>query len=152
MRFTFTRGLPGSGKSTWALKQTLANPREVARVNMDLLREMFQGSSEPVAGTRICEERVVLARNSTIELLMQVGVPHIISDDTNFDSRDPVLFADLASRHGYELVVKDFTHVPLEECIRRDRQRPRQVGEEVIRAMAARYLGRSSSVSNEASR
>jgi hypothetical protein len=51
-------------------------------------------------------------------------------------------WADLAGRHGAHFEVRDFTDVPLDECIRRDATRPKEerVGEAAIRSMHQRYL------------
>jgi predicted kinase len=107
---------------------------------MDLFREMFHGRPQPLAQSRVCEERVVSARNAMIRHLMRAEVPHVISDDTNLHPSAPSLFAAFAREFGYQGVAKDFTHVPLDECISRDRLRSRQVGEIVIRRMHERYF------------
>jgi len=39
-----------------------------------------------------------------------------------------------------EVVIQDFTDVPLETCLKRDRERPNAVGERVIRRMYRDYL------------
>ena len=63
----------------------------------------------------------------------------VIIDATNF--RPPVL-PETANIYGCEWVVKDFTHVSLEECIARDafRDKSEQVGEEVIRKFHDKYI------------
>lgn len=48
---TLTKGLPASGKTTWAKEQIKQNPNGVKRINKDDLREMldvglFTGASE----------------------------------------------------------------------------------------------------------
>jgi hypothetical protein len=70
----------------------------------------------------------------------------VVCDDTNLRGRVVREFAELAARSGAHFTVRDFTDVPVEECIRRDALRTGDghVGEDVIRSMHLRYLaGRS---------
>jgi predicted kinase len=133
LRVTLTRGLPGSGKSTWAKQQVAANPEKMVRVNKDDLRAMLHDSRWSEAS----EVLVEAARDA----LILAGLHHgcdVIVDDTNLADRHleqiTVLVAGLAS-----VAVADFTHVPIDECIRRDRLRARSVSEQVIRDMAERH-------------
>ncbi|HZN76603.1 MAG TPA: AAA family ATPase [Micromonosporaceae bacterium] len=133
---TITRGLPGSGKTTWARQQ-----RSAVRVNRDDLRRMLHGGWR---GTGRLERHVTIVQRATVEALLAAGVD-VIVDDTNLRTELVRSLAKLAEKHGAELVVRDFTDVPLEECLRRDAARPpeERVGPEVITAMWARYLGAS---------
>ncbi|KKL23847.1 hypothetical protein LCGC14_2421320, partial [marine sediment metagenome] len=38
---TILKGLPASGKTTWAIGQIIKNPGKCKRINKDDLREMF---------------------------------------------------------------------------------------------------------------
>ena len=71
---TITRGLPGSGKTTWARQQGGA-----VRVNRDDLRRMLHGG--PI-GLGWAEVQVTLAQRALIEALLRAGL-NVISDDTN---------------------------------------------------------------------
>ncbi|WP_018351265.1 AAA family ATPase [Longispora albida] len=130
---TVTRGLPGSGKSTWAKGQEGS-----VRVNRDELRRMLHGSR---LGTGTAEKQVGLAQRAAVEALLRNGTD-VIVDDTNLRSRVVREFAELAANSGAEFAVVDFTDVDVEECIRRDALRTGedQVGEDVIRGMYQRYL------------
>jgi len=86
-----------------------------------------------------------VAQRAQIEALLRAGV-NVICDDTNLRARYARELADLGRQCGAEVVFRDFTDVPLEECIARDAQREgnARVGEEGIRGMYQRYLaGRS---------
>ena len=130
---TVTRGLPGSGKTTWARRQ-----RGALRVNRDELRRMLYGGWR---GTSAAELTVTLAHRAAVDALLSSG-HSVVCDDTNLRPRVVKDLAELAARSGAAFQVKDFTGVPVDECIRRDAARPdsERVGAEVILAMFQRYL------------
>jgi predicted kinase len=130
---TITRGLPGSGKTTWARQQPGA-----VRVNRDDLRRMLHGG--PI-GLGWAEVQVTVAQRAQVEALLRAGV-NVICDDTNLRSRVVRELAELALNCGADVVVRDFTDVPVEECVARDARRPDEgrVGEDAIRGMYQRYL------------
>jgi len=130
---TITRGLPGSGKTTWAKQQG-----GHVRVNRDDLRRMLHGGPLPNGWA---EAQVTLAQRAQVEALLRAGV-NVICDDTNLYPRTARELAELGKLAGAEIVVRDFTDVPVEECIARDANRSdaERVGEEVIRGMWQRYL------------
>ncbi len=134
---TITRGLPGSGKTTWAKAQ-----RGHVRVNRDDLRRMLHGG--PLL-TGWAEIQVTLAQRALVAGLLRGGV-NVICDDTNLRTRAVKDLAALGRSYGAQVVIRDFTDVPLEECLARDAGRPEdeRVGEQAIRRMYQRYLaGRS---------
>ena len=133
-RLLITRGLPASGKTTFARK---LQPR-VVRVNRDDLRRMLHGER---LYTQWAEGQVTHAQRATVESLLRAHAD-VIVDDTNLRNKTVRDWAELAARLGAQFEVHDFTDVPLEECIRRDVSRPEsdRVGEEAIRRMHARYL------------
>jgi len=134
---TITRGLPASGKTTWAKSQPGA-----VRVNRDDLRRMLHGG---LLGVGWAEMQVTVAQRAQVEALLRAGVS-VICDDTNLRAKVCRELADLGLRCGANVVFRDFTDVGLDECIRRDAGRPEpdRVGEDVIRGMFQRYLsGRS---------
>lgn len=133
-----TKGLPASGKSTWAEQQVLAaEPGQAVRVNQDLLRVML--NADRFKGIKT-ERNVKHARDVLVDNFMDVGVPLIISDDTNFHPSCEQTFRNLCSQHGYTFEVQDFTDVPVATCVKRDLKRARSVGERVIKDMYAKYL------------
>lgn len=136
--FYMTKGLPGSGKSTWAddfIKGE--DPGKVARVNKDSLREMLHLSR---FGGKKTEKWIVAARDVMLEVFMEGGVRYVISDDTNFGKEHEATFRALCEKYGYHFTKVDFTNIPVEECIKRDLMRNRSVGEQVIRTMYKRHV------------
>jgi predicted kinase len=133
-RLLITRGLPASGKTTFAKK---LQPR-VVRVNRDDLRRMLHGDR---LFTQWAEAQVTHAQRAAVEALLRAHAD-VIVDDTNLRAKTVREWAELAARHGATFEVHDFTDVPLEECLRRDAERAEdvRVGEGGIRRMHQRYL------------
>ena len=137
-RLITTRGLPASGKTTFARKLQPG----VVRVNRDDLRRMLHGER---LFTQWAEAQVSTVQRAQVEALLRAGVD-VCVDDTNLRARTVRDWAELAARFGATFEVHDFTDVPVDECVRRDADRPEpdRIGEEAIRRMHARFLaGRS---------
>lgn len=131
-----TRGLPGSGKSYWAGTWTAEDPQRRLRINRDDLRAMLD-DSRYIKG--VTEKRVLAFRDAGITTLLRLGYD-VVCDDTNLKARTVRQLALLANQAGAELVMHDFTDVPLETCIARDAARETPVGEDVIRDLHARFI------------
>lgn len=128
------RGLPGSGKSTWVKKLIDDNPGKYKRISKDDLRSMMDNSHWSKGN----EKFILKIRDALILLGLQEGY-HILVDDTNLLPRHEQVIRELVK--GLAIVeIKDFTGVPLEECIERDKHRQNYVGEEVIRKMYRDFL------------
>jgi predicted kinase len=130
-----TKGLPGSGKSTWAKSVIDTNPGAYKRVNKDDLRAMLDNGK----WSRDNEKFVLRIRDQIIVSALTNG-KHVIVDDTNFAPRHEDELRSMAKRQEAEFSVQDFTSVPLDTCIERDLKRQNSVGETVIRRMYRDYL------------
>lgn len=131
---TITQGLPGSGKSYWA--NTVADADEnTVIVNRDDLRAMLHNNN----WNHRREKATVAARDALISTLLKSG-KNVICSDTNLDPKVVAELTRIGKAHKAEVVIKDFTDVPLKKCIERDLKRSRTVGEKVIRDMYDRYL------------
>ncbi len=142
-KLIITRGLPASGKTTLAKAHEQAHVLTTVRVNLDDLREMLHAGVF-VEGKDGTEKVVKRLRNRLVAAALRSG-KDVICDDTNLREKDVQELHLLAWSHGAQFVVWDFCHVPLEECLRRDRERASKpgevsVGDAVIRGMAQRYL------------
>ncbi len=133
-RVILTKGLPGSGKSTWAKEQVAKYPDRFKRVNKDDLRDMLHDGKFSKANERSVER----ARDALVQLLVGQGFDVII-DDTNLATRHFDHISQLMNGVA-KVQIQDFTDVPIAECIKRDLQRARSVGEKVIRDMYKRHL------------
>lgn len=144
MKLIICKGLPGSGKSTWAksykaIDPTLGLPLTVRIVNKDSIRrELEEGGWQ---WSREAEKDVIKIRDEQIITGLRVGMI-VISDDTNLAPKHPHRLIQIAKECNADVEFKDFTDVPLEECIRRDRLRTgkARVGEQVIVNMYKQYV------------
>ncbi len=133
-RLLITRGLPASGKTTFARKLQPG----VVRVNRDDLRRMLHGRR---LFTQRAEAQVTQAQRAAVEALLRARAD-VIVDDTNLRAKTVREWAELAARFGASFEVHDFTDVSLAECLRRDAERDPddQVGAAGITRMHERYL------------
>lgn len=122
------RGLPASGKSTWAREQ-LTPQAKIKRVNKDELRAMLDNG----VFSKLNEDFILQLRNFIVESALSRG-ESIIIDDTNFAPKHELALSKIASMYGTTVEIKDFD-TSLEECIARDAKREKPVGEKVIRDM-----------------
>lgn len=129
-----TSGLPASGKSTWSKSVIDKNPNSYKRINKDDLRAMLDNDKHSTD----MEKFIIKVRDTLILLALQEG-KHVIVDDTNLADKHIERIKQLI--HGKaQLVIKDFTDIPLETCIKQDLKRSKSVGEKVIRDLYNQYL------------
>lgn len=136
------QGLPGSGKSHWALEYASSHD-EVVLVNKDDIR--LELAATGWQWSQENEKDVLAIRDSRIADALGCGKT-VISSDTNFGRKHKVRLNELAVKAGAQFEIKRF-NTPVDVCIERDatRQGSARVGEEVIRKMATQYgLGAAS--------
>lgn len=121
------KGLPASGKSTWAKEQVKLSKGKTKRVNKDDLRAMIDDGE----WSKENEKFILSVRDSIIvDALFQHK--NIIVDDTNLAPKHEKDLRHIAEELDAEFEIKWFD-TPLAECIRRDMLRPNPVGKKVIR-------------------
>lgn len=129
------KGLPASGKSTWAREQVAQFPDLYKRVNKDDLRTMVDNSkwSQPR------EMFILRLRNEIIRESLTAGYD-IIVDDTNLHEKHRHTMDIIAGEFPGTTVVEKFFDTPLEVCIERDKKRPNPVGRGIILDMWVKNL------------
>jgi predicted kinase len=130
LTLTLCKGLPASGKSSWAKEQVALDPETVV-VTKDDIRDMLHIKDWNYDK----EKEVVRRRDFLIAQALSKG-RNTISCDTNLAPKHEAALRQIAKRYKAVFEVKSFLDVPLEECIRRDSLRENSVGEKVIRDMA----------------
>lgn len=135
------RGLPASGKSTFAKELVKENPGMYKRLNRDDMREMLDGYHFSKSN----EKFVKRLRDWLILEALRDG-KHVIVDDTNLSSKNLNRITQLAEQYRKQtgeqvkVEVKEFV-IELEEAIARDAQRKRPVGQERIRKLYHQFYG-----------
>lgn len=130
------KGLPGSGKTTFARKWVNEDPGKRVRVNRDDIRRMLGPYWQPNREELVTQIERDMLRNALLEDF------DVVVDATNFKPEWIYMMLKNMVFTEKEIVVKDFTDVPIETCIERDKNRPKeeQVGEEVIRKFHEKYI------------
>ena len=125
------KGLPASGKSTFARK--LADDGWV-RVNKDELRTMLHNGKWSSKN----EKQVLEIRDLIIKDSLYFG-KCVVVDDTNLAPKHKKELKALAKKYGAAFETK-FFDVSVEECIERDLKRENSVGSKVIMDMYNQFL------------
>lgn len=132
-RLLITRGLPGSGKTTYAKKWVSESAETRSRINRDDLREVLHGGAHGYP--RELEKGVTLAQQGAVRALLLSG-RDVICDDMNLANWQVKLWMKLAKESGADFEVVDLTNVRPEDCIERDLLRHqlggRYVGDQYI--------------------
>ncbi len=134
IKVILTKGLPASGKSTWAKEMIANNHNAYKRISKDDLRAMLDNGHWSGAS----EKLILKIRDSLILSCIENG-KHVIIDDTNLDPKHEIRITELVKGIA-EVEIKDFTGVLLDDCIERDLKRSNPVGEKVIRRMYNQFL------------
>jgi predicted kinase len=133
------KGLPASGKSTWAKefldRNMFANKNTGwLRINKDDLRAMMHNSKWSKGN----EKQILLVRDAAIRAALAGGY-NVIVDDTNFAPQHVETITEIAKEFEAEVEVK-FFDVPLADCLLRNRDRPNRVADQVIKDMYYKYV------------
>ena len=128
------KGLPASGKSTWAKNYIKQHSKEKWKIiNKDSLRLMLDDSK----WSRENEKFIIRVRDNIIQSALGMGY-NVIVDDTNFskshEDRVRLVAEGKATVEIYHL------NTSVEECVERDLKRANSVGADVIYRMYNKYL------------
>ena len=130
------RGIPGSGKTTWAKGWVAEDVGTRARVNRDDLRLMMHAGCYRGGAT---EPQVIKAQLAMILELLRADVS-VVCDDTNLPryTLEGLRRTAIEGRAHYR--VQSFLDVPLEVCLARNAERPTPIPDEVIRGMWEQHV------------
>jgi tRNA uridine 5-carbamoylmethylation protein Kti12 len=134
-KLIITKGLPGSGKTTWSLDY-IKNNSNTVRVNRDSIRNMLL--KEWPHGDKSLENLVTFIEDKSVIGALARGYD-VIVDATNFRGHER--FIPLMPKEAdIELIIQEMD-ITLEECIKRDAWRTEgHVGKEVIEKMYKQYI------------
>jgi len=130
------KGLPASGKSTWAKEMLDKHPGMYKRINKDDLRAMLDN----LKWSGDNEKFVVALRDYIIIESLKAG-KHVIVDDTNFHEKHETRIKQIVEENKLNATVKvRFFPIELKDAIEYDLKRPNSVGAKVITDMYNQYL------------
>lgn len=133
MKLIILVGISGSGKSTWAIKKGLQNPKYTKIVSRDVIREKLFGYTEDNVykyyerpDFQECEGKV---SRETFELISKclVDINTVIVDNTHLKRRYLKQYTQYDCPK--EVIIFD---VPPEICLKRMESRVRKVPKEII--------------------
>jgi predicted kinase len=134
------RGLPASGKTTYAKNILAENPHAWKRLNKDELRAMLDNSAHSYPN----EKFVANVRDMMLVEALKTG-KHVVIDDTNLSeraiSRIKQVIDSYCNETGEKVQIqfKDM-ETTLEESLERDKTREKKVGEAVIMKMYKQHI------------
>ena len=142
-KIILTRGIPASGKSTWAKQEVLKDPEHSIRINRDDLRNMSGKYWVPAR-----EHYIKACKGIILISAMNFQFDTIIIDEMNLNPKESgelkgeIAMVNDAFKGGqdkYVVEIKDFTNVPLDVCLERDSKRENPIGENVFRGIFNKY-------------
>jgi predicted kinase len=129
LKIILTYGLPASGKTTWAEQFAIEN--NYTNICKDDIR---------LANPTYKEKKVIIERDLKTRESLSSGKSAIWSD-TNLNPIHKKMAEEIAKEFNATVEIKDFSDVPLEECLKRDIHRGvKAVGDQVIKKMYYEYL------------
>jgi predicted kinase len=134
------RGLPASGKSTFAKNLLTENPHAWKRLNKDELRAMLDNSVHSVPNEKFVER----VRDFMLVEALKEG-KHVVIDDTNLSDRPIERITQVVQKYMKDsgdkvhIDIKNFD-TTLEECLERDEKRDKKVGRDVIMKMYKQHI------------
>jgi predicted kinase len=131
-KLILTKGLPASGKTTWANEQVAGSNGKIININKDDLRAMLHAGK----GSKYRESFVIEVQETLTKLAFEAG-HDVIWSDTNLN---PIHENRARTLSDCVEIVDHFLQVPIEDCISRDNLRANPVGEKAIRDQYNKWL------------
>lgn len=135
-KFIILKGIPASGKSTWARKWVKESPKDRVIINRDSIRRMLGIYWVPNR-----ESLVTIIETTMVTLALEKGY-NITLDSTNLNPNYMKKWEDIASKFDIEIHYIYF-NISLEEAIERDKCREFSVGKDVIIKFYNQYHNKS---------
>lgn len=134
LKVIITKGLPASGKSSWADAFIVDNPNFVKIEKDEIRKDTRLFKDGKYVHKRGDESIVIKERDRLIRRALQSG-KSVISSDTNLVQKHVTQISAIARQNKATVEIKSFLDVPIKELIERDAKREDSVGEQVIRRM-----------------
>lgn len=128
-----TRGIPASGKTTWATKWVQEAPNRV-NINRDDIRVML---GYPPIGNFEQEKMISNVQDAMLKAAISEKKDIVISD-TNLRDKFAINYFITGLLNDYEVSYKDFP-IDVNKAVKWDNQREDHVGEQVIRTINQKF-------------
>ena len=132
---TLTKGLPASGKTTWAKAEVLKANGRTKRVNKDDLRAMIDAGQ----WSKQNEKDILEVRDRIIRYYLSNGFD-VIVDDTNLSPKHEKHLSEMAEGFRVGYAEKSFLDVSLATCLIRNAKRENPVPENSIKSMYNTFI------------
>ena len=133
-KLIITKGLPASGKSSWADDFIKDHPNFV-KIEKDQIRKDGSLFKDGEYNHKRGDEGIVIKERDRIIRKSLADGLSVISSDTNLVHKHITQLSNIARQSNAAVEVISFLDVPLKELIERDQRREEAVGEQVIRKM-----------------
>jgi len=140
---TLLKGIPASGKSTYAKQLVADHPNMYKRINRDSLREMFDGYHVSKGNEKFLKK----VRDMLIIAALEDG-KHVIIDDMNLSPKNETRTRQMVEQYNkshndnVEVHIKEFK-IDLVTAIELDKKRERKVGAKFIRKMHQQFYSKN---------
>lgn len=132
-------GLPGSGKSTLAAQLAREEPQQI--ISTDAIREKLFGDESIQGDWNLIQQEARQQLRQSIEAIQQGRIHSAVYDATNVRRRTRRQFLRQLRSLGFTHLTGLWVDTPLELCLERNQNRPRQVPSEVILRMHRQLTG-----------
>jgi predicted kinase len=129
------KGIPASGKSSFAKELLKKYPGKYKRINKDILRLMLDNDIHTTAN----ENFITNIRDAIIEQSLAKGYD-VIVDDTNLSDKHYLAICDIAKRIGDTRVFEKFFDISLKDAILYNTTREKPVPEHIVTNMFEKYI------------
>lgn len=129
------KGLPASGKSTYAKALVDESPNSYKRINNDDFRKMLDNGHYSPSMEKFIKKAV----DALVLLALEEG-KHVILDNTHLSESSVNRIKELVKGKAEVIIEDKFLEVPLETCIKNDLKRLESVGKDVIVEMHEKYV------------
>lgn len=152
-KIILTRGIQGSGKSTWAKKWCEEEPLKRIRWNNDDFRRMMGKYWVPQREGMVATMKEMFFKEAMLREY------DIVVDNMNLNPKEEAYFRAIIDKfnnsnlmdYTYGLEFKDFLDITPEECVERDAKREgsNHIGKDVIMETYNRYKERINKLKHE---
>lgn len=134
MKIILVRGIPASGKSTWARKWAEEDPEHRVRICRDDIRR-------GLGKYWVVSRETLVRRIKECSIYQSLDLDYdIVIDDMNLNQSDVESVQKIARLYpNCKVEFKDFLDVPLSECIKRDKERENPIGAGIITSIFNKY-------------